>query len=245
MVWRFLFKPASDGTALRAAYEALYHHSYLVEEDEVYQVLATWLRGNQAVDIGCGVGLIEKYSPETYGVDFSWHALKQAQQNGAQRLVQTDAEALPFKDDSFQIALSNGVLEHLRRPQQAISEMARIARVQVLIVHARLPFPLELFRPLVNRLWKLESQPWDKPLSRRQLKKFLSQASLKVVYEGFWNYIDLRYLWSKIPYGLLKFPSHLFFVTIKSQVLERRFMGHRPLLRELFVVSGLFGIYLS
>lgn len=225
---RFLSKPAKDAEALREGYEALYRNSYLVEEDEVYQVLAIWLRGNQAVDIGCGVGLVEKYCPETFGVDFSWFALKQAQQNGAQRLVQADAEALPFKDDSFQIALSNGVLEHLQRPQKAISEMARSARMQVLIVHAPLPFPLEWLRPLVNWLWKLEKQPWDKPLSRRKLKKLLSRAGLKVIYEGFWNYIDLRFLWSKIPYGLLKFPSHHFLVTMKSPTLQRRFMGHCP-----------------
>lgn len=42
--------------------------------------------------------------------------------------VQADAARLPFRDDVFDLILSQAVLEHVKDPAAAVAEMARVAR---------------------------------------------------------------------------------------------------------------------
>lgn len=42
--------------------------------------------------------------------------------------VQADALALPFRDDTFDLVLSQATLEHVTDPQQAVREMTRVLR---------------------------------------------------------------------------------------------------------------------
>ena len=42
----------------------------------------------------------------------------------------------------------------------------------------------------------------------------MDRAGLIPVFMGHWRYIDLRYLWSKLPYGLVKLPSHIFVLSV-------------------------------
>jgi len=206
-------------------YEKIHQEKGFIEEIEYYQAIAAILRGNKSVDIGCGEGFVEKFSPETVAVDFSIEALHRAKLNGANYLVRAAAEYLPFKDNTFEVALSSGVLEHFINQKQAIEEMSHISKMQVHIVHAKLPFPLEYFKKLVFRILQMKAQPVEKPLSMNELKAMLDSAGLKVIFQGFWNYIDLRYVWRKIPYGLIKIPSHHFVFTVKTQNTKRKFIG--------------------
>jgi len=210
----------------RKEYDLLHQFSGFGEELELYEMLAGLLKGKKTVDIGCGSGLIEKFCPETVGVDFSAVALKIAKKNGAKHLVKAEAENLPFSDDEFEISLSNGVLEHCFDQEKAISEMVRVSRVQIIIAHARLPYGLEYIRkPIVEGIFGLKDQPIEKPLSLRQTEKMLNQNGSRVLVRGIWNYIDLRWLWEKLPYGCLKWPSHHFVISVKTKNLKRKYLG--------------------
>ncbi len=205
-------------------YNELHKESGFGEEDEYYKVIGTLLRGKKSVDIGCGYGYVEKYSPETVAVDFSAEALKVARQNGARNTVQAAAENLPFKDNEFEMALSLGVLEHCVDQAKAVSEMVRVSEIQILAVHARLPYGLELFRKPFLSLFGLRDQPIEKPLTLGQVKSYLTLAGSRMIVEGLWNYVDLRWLWKRLPYGIVKWPSHHFLIAIKTSNLERRFL---------------------
>lgn len=206
-------------------YDRLHVDSGFSEEMESYEVVATLLKGKKAVDIGCGSGYMERLFPDDItGVDFSKEALKIAKKNGAKHLVHAPAENLPFKDNEFEISASFGVLEHVVDQLKAVQEMARVSKVQILIVHASLPYGLELVRPFFAKLLGLKDQPIEKPFSMRKIKKMVKACGLKLVFQGFWNYIDLRWIWKRLPYGLIKWPSCHLLVTIKSENINRVFM---------------------
>lgn len=208
-------------------YDNLHQKEGFGEEEEYYQVIGTLLKGTKSVDIGCGYGFVERYSPNTVAVDFSEEALKIAKKNGAKRVVKAYAEDLPFKDDEFEVAVSLGVLEHVVGQEKAIKEMVRVSQVQILAVHAKLPYGLELIRKPVMKIFGLKDQPVEKPLGLSQIKKMLKDAGARVIVEGVWNYVDLRWLWRKISYGVVKWPSHHFIIAIKTKNLERRFLGDK------------------
>lgn len=205
-------------------YDQIHRQEGFGEEEEYYRLIGTLLRGKKSVDIGCGSGQVERFSPETVAVDFSEEALRMARQNGARTTVKAAAESLPFKDGEFDVAVSLGVLEHCVDQPKAVREMVRVAEVQILAVHARLPYGLEYVRkPLLN-LFGLKDQPVERPLTLAEIKRMLNNAGARVLVEGVWNYVDLRWIWKKIPYGMVKWPSHHFLMAIKTSNLERRFL---------------------
>lgn len=88
------------------------------------------------LDIGCGQGLLlkkiraraEEGSTFT-GIDISGKLCDMARQNNPEAtIVQGDAEALPFADNSFDIILMTEVMEHLLDYAQALSEVRRVLK---------------------------------------------------------------------------------------------------------------------
>lgn len=206
------------------SYDKLHKTTGFGEEQEYYKVIGTLIKGKKSVDIGCGYGYVERYSPETVAVDFSEEALVTARCNGARTTVQATAESLPFSDNEFEVSISLGVLEHCEDQIKAVREMVRVSEIQILAVHARLPYGLEFIRKPLLSLFGLKDQPIEKPLTLEQIKRYLNQAGSRVIVEGTWNYVDLRWLWKSIPYGLIKWPSHHFLIAIKTSNLERKFL---------------------
>lgn len=90
------------------------------------------------LEVGCAVGaelhLIAQRAPQLSltGLDLSAVHLRagHAWLNRAERirLVQGDARALPFADDSFDVALTIWVLEHLRDPAAVVGELLRVVK---------------------------------------------------------------------------------------------------------------------
>lgn len=209
----------------RKEYDKIHSEIGFGEEEEYYRVIGTLLRGTKSVDIGCGYGYIEHYSPNTVAVDFCEEALKIAKKNGAKFLVKAPAEMLPFKDNQFEVSLSLGVLEHCYNQKKSVKEMVRISGIQIIIAHARLPFGLEYIRKPILSIFGLKDQPIENPLSFNQIEKMLLDNGSRILVRGVWNYIDLRWIFRKIPYGILKIPSHHFIIAIKTKNLKRRFLG--------------------
>jgi hypothetical protein len=48
------------------------------------------------------------------------------------------------------------------------------------------------------------------------LRSELAAAQLVPLFQGSWRYVDLRYLWSRLPYGLVRLPSHIFVLTYST-----------------------------
>jgi ubiquinone/menaquinone biosynthesis C-methylase UbiE len=91
----------------------------------------------RALDVGSGTGMLAfALAPlvrEVVGIDFVPEMLEHAR--GAARdypntsFVEGDAQALPFADGEFDLAVTSRTLHHLARPELAIAEMTRVTRV--------------------------------------------------------------------------------------------------------------------
>lgn len=98
-------------------------------------------QGDRLLDLGCGPGsitldLAEAVGPtgRVVGVDDAQVAIEAARAAAAARgdtttvLDVADAYALPFDDNSFDVAHAHQVLQHLTDPVAALRELARVIR---------------------------------------------------------------------------------------------------------------------
>ena len=216
-IWHLLYIPKRQTKEPLEKYDTMHRQYFGGPKDGSYESLAAIAAGNKTVDIACGQGLIEKLAPETVGVEFSLNALEKAKTAGVANLVLADAQKLPFRNNSFDVAISAGSLEHFENPAKAIAEMARVAKIQVLTVHREfdIPFSRQL-RFLTTKFFGVSDQPIEKPLKWAELEKMLKAAKLKIVFKGFWT---LPVNFGKVAQILPVFkniPSCFFVVTIKK-----------------------------
>jgi SAM-dependent methyltransferase len=106
--------------------------------------------GARLLDAGCGTGtdslaLARRVHPagEVVGVDLSTLALASARARAgghpSVRFEHADLAALPFIDNSFDGARADRTIQHLREPERAIAELARVTRAggRVVLTEAR------------------------------------------------------------------------------------------------------------
>jgi len=88
----------------------------------------------RVLDIGAGGSSYDRYFPNRVSVDID---------PARKPDVVGDAHKLPFADGEFSTVLCTEVLEHLREPHVAVSEMARVLAVGgTLILTTRFVYPL-------------------------------------------------------------------------------------------------------
>jgi len=118
-------------------------------------------QGHDVLEVGCRAGnLTQHYASNNRitGVDVDRNALQLFEQRLHARAhwVDVDSEPLPFPDDSFDVVVFSEVMEHLRFPQNALREIARVLRGNCKLVGS-VP---NAFR-LRNRLRFLAGRPFE------------------------------------------------------------------------------------
>jgi SAM-dependent methyltransferase len=109
------------------------------------------------LDIGCSNSPYSKFFPNRIGFDIN---------KGEGVDVVGDAHNQPFNDNKFDIILCTEVLEHLRNPKVAISEMRRVLKPNgKLILTTRFIFPLhdtpgDYYRYTIYGLRELFKDGW-------------------------------------------------------------------------------------
>ncbi len=98
------------------------------------------LSGKSVLEIGCGAGghsaLFANYGAKMTSVDITPARVRSTQRKfdllGDRALgckaMQSDAENLPFEDNTFDIVYSNGVLHHTHNTEKAIDEVYRVLK---------------------------------------------------------------------------------------------------------------------
>ena len=109
--------------------------------------------GADVLEVGCGTGLvlarIRRFAKSARGVDLSPGMLEKARARGLD-VVEASATALPFADESFDVACSFKVLAHIEDIERALAEMTRVVRPRgVVLAEFYNPFSI---RGLVKRL---------------------------------------------------------------------------------------------
>ncbi len=122
-----------------------HYHSNNPLERAIWQKKLAWMKETLAtiphksvIDIGCGDGgLVETTNPKSAytGVDISPTQLGHFKSHlpnikkthsGKITLVEHDVLTLPFKANTFDLALACDVLEHVMDPQKAVREIKRV-----------------------------------------------------------------------------------------------------------------------
>jgi SAM-dependent methyltransferase len=90
-------------------------------------------QGETVIEIGCRAGNLTQHyhtGNQVTGVDVDRNALQLFQERlGAPaHWVDVDTEPLPFPDGAFTVAVFSEVMEHLRFPQVALREIARVLK---------------------------------------------------------------------------------------------------------------------
>lgn len=102
--------------------------------ERVRRFLAPFAGSEVALDAGCGTGslafALAAFVAEVVGVDTDVEYLEagRAAAPANVRLVEGDLTALPFGYGEFDLACCHRVLHHIRRPELAVSELARVTR---------------------------------------------------------------------------------------------------------------------
>lgn len=150
----------------------------------------TFFKNCKVLDIGCGKGILlrklaQENDLEGIGID-----VVPARRSGI-TFVCADAQYLPFRDDTFDVVYSLGVLEHLPCTENALLESRRVlkSKGQALITVPNL-FSLHTFldRPLrqLVGLWKIGL---EKSYSLSAVYVLMDQAGFRVAKHKllFWN----------------------------------------------------------
>lgn len=138
-------------------------------------------RAPRVLDLGCGTGVVlaelGQVAPAV-GFDFSLLALNYCRERSLSRLVQGNAEALPFVGGSFDAIVALDIFEHLCDDGAAFMESCRALRDGGLLV---------LSVPAFMKLWG----PHDVALMhfrryrRAELKKKLEEAGFEVRFASY------------------------------------------------------------
>jgi len=197
------------------------------------------LEGRRVLDAGCGLGkyvaAFRRFTDAAYGVDLDPEKVAQAAECLPNVQV-ASVEALPFANGSFDMVLSNEVIEHVSDDRAAVAEAVRVLKPGGrLIIYA--PNRLYFFEthgcfwrgryhfgniPLVNWLptcWRDRLCPHVRVFTTRGLRRLLEGLPVKIVthvqvYPGFDNVVARR-PWlgrwlRRILYALERTPLRIF-----------------------------------
>jgi len=121
---------------LRRRYDltaSIYDRRYRDIQEKKYETILPHLSGARTVvDVGCGTGMLLsklKGARLVVGVDVSLKMLRIAKKRaGPSLLLLADADRLPFKDESFDAAVSVTLLQNMPNPAETVRELARVVK---------------------------------------------------------------------------------------------------------------------
>lgn len=98
------------------------------------ELIARQIRpGESVLEVDCGPGVLASKmvarGAKVQGTDISQVAAERARQRGIPtRVVNLDLETLPFPDESFDVVVSNSMLEHRFFPERSLQEGLRVLK---------------------------------------------------------------------------------------------------------------------
>ncbi len=180
--WREMKR--TDIRAFNAYHQA--HYEWILK-------LAGDLKGKKVLDVGCGDGvlsfLLAQKGAEVTGLDNDEHGLRFAEENLKRenkngtlryRFVNGSAYEMPFESETFDIVVSCEVIEHVRKPEQLVSEAHRVLKKggQVIITT-----PYRLTEVPLDSNHVKEYYPGELEIL---LEKKFNSASIKLTHNVFW-----------------------------------------------------------
>lgn len=166
------------------------------------------LSGKTVLDVGCGTGLSMDYFRERgaviKGIDITYSSIGYVREMGLSA-VQADARHLPYKDNSFDIVYSIGVIEHFNETQGALEEQARVCKpggiVIAVVPNLWTPYSIAtiLFEFVSGRARHGLMATYGKPFSGNGFKKMFEKAGcMDIDIEPYYGSAILRFFFGKV-----------------------------------------------
>lgn len=130
------------------------------------------LRYKLGLDVGCGWGWFIHFAEEKvidiYGFDINLKLLKEALTFGVRynRLLISDGQYMPFRDNIFEFIFCWHVLEHIPNPQKTLREITRVLKAKGVFI---LGVPNE--SSITNFLFKVFRWLFHKGIEHNLIKK--------------------------------------------------------------------------
>lgn len=134
------------------------------------------------LDIGTAEGLmlslIKKEFPQTkcIGIEYS-QELVDLNQDKNIKIIQGDAQNLPFKDNLFDIVMATAIIEHLPQSFKMLTESHRVLKSNGIFI---LTTPSSFFDKIAELINKEESHHLEK-FSLKRLKNDLQKANFQIL----------------------------------------------------------------
>ncbi len=148
--------------------------------------------GNRVLEAGCGMGRwvihLSKRGMDVIGIDYSENAVKSIEKYDSRlRIDLGDVMGLPYKDDSFDVYLSFGVIEHVEENRDRIlREAYRILRPGGLIIVS-----VPLLNSIARVLWCANRIRFGFRADRHYFEEVMSEADLtRLLGENGFDVID-------------------------------------------------------
>jgi len=123
------------------------------------------------------IGVVLDYSPASLAI-----VQRLAREQGLPiHLVQADALAMPFRDDTFQVVFHQGLLEHFRDPMPLMKENARITRRGGRVV-VDVPQTFHLYTAMKQTLIAMNRwfAGWERQFTPAELEGVCRRSGLRV-----------------------------------------------------------------
>ena len=160
-------------------------------------ILATGrLHGRSVLDIGCGDGFFtirfwDLAQPRSMvGLDPASHAIAVANTNKGNRSVPFligDAHQLLFPDDSFDLALLQGILHHDDNPQNTIREAFRVA-AEILVLEPNGNNP---GLKMIEKTSRYHREHNEKSFTSKRLRRWIEESGGAVAYQRFAGFVPM------------------------------------------------------
>jgi ubiquinone/menaquinone biosynthesis C-methylase UbiE len=164
-------------------FSRIYHQR---REKETAELVKRYANGAKILDIGCGTGLITRHldCKLVVGLDINQWAIERAKpRSPGVEFIVADAENLPLRSSVFNTVICTQTLEHLPKPQNAVSEIFRVLQSGGLFIGSI---------PSKNPVWKLRNRLSSRGSPEEPFHHSCSIDELKLLLNDF-RIIDIAY----------------------------------------------------
>ena len=140
--------------SISKGYEELHEEEQLKKIEIIKKILKV-NRKDKLLDVGCGTGLTTKpWQCKRYGIDPSKKLLQRARDKESITYKQAQAEAIPYKDNYFDIVISVTAVQNFSDIEQGLKEIKRVGKTTFVLTFLKKSSKKDLIETLIKKHFK-------------------------------------------------------------------------------------------